>query len=70
MARPARTTVTICTADLMLRVRSGTGRRLCMIQAARSRITGGHGQRGRCRAVFSSPAPIASLVLSTDRPMK
>ena len=70
MARAARTTVRIRTAHLMSRVRFGTGRLFCMIQAARSLITGGHGQRGRCRYGFSSPAVIASLVRSTDRPMK
>ena len=58
------------TAHRMLRVRSGTGSWLSMIHAARSRITGGHGQWGRCRYGSGSLAAIASLVLSTDRPTK
>ena len=70
MARAVNTTSTDRTAHLMSKVRSGTGWLLVMIQAARSRITGGQGQRGRCRCGFSSPAAVASLVWSTDRPMK
>jgi len=62
--------VTTRTATRMSKVRFGTGSWLAMIQAARSLVTGGHGQRGRCRYGFSSPAASASLVLSTDRPMK
>jgi hypothetical protein len=49
-----------CTAHLMSRVRSGTGRLFCMIHAARSLISGAHGQRGRCRRGSCSPAAIAS----------
>jgi hypothetical protein len=70
MARAVRMTMTIRTAHVMSKVRSGTGWSLCMIQAARSLISGGHGQRGRCRYGFSSPAAMPSLVLSTERPTK
>ena len=70
MAKAVNMTITNRTAHLMSKVRSGTGWLLVMIQAARSRITGGQGQRGRYGSGSSSPAAMASLVRSTDRPMK
>jgi hypothetical protein len=49
-------TTTVRAAAVRSRVRSGAGWPPGMIQAARSRITGGHGQRGGCRPGLGSPA--------------